>query len=50
MSADVLRKLSNYKKSETSRRSQITGREQHGKGWEARDKGAGEQGTGGGRF
>ena len=39
VSAHVLRKLSNCKKSETSRRSQITVWEQHGKGWEAGDKG-----------
>ena len=39
MSAHVWRKLSNCKKSETSRLSQITGREQYGKGREAGDKG-----------
>ena len=49
MSAHVSRKLSNCKKDETSRRPQITGGEQHGKGREAEDKGTGSRRAGYGR-
>ena len=49
MSAHVSRKLSNCKKSETSRRSQIMGQEQHGKEREAGDKGTGSGRAGYGR-
>ena len=50
MNAHLWCTLSSWKKSETSRRSQITGREQRGKGREAGDKGTGSGRARGGRF
>ena len=50
MSVHVSRKLSNCKKMETSRRSQIMAREWHGKGREAGDKGTGSTRAGYGRW